>query len=262
MWVLLVSVLLIVAVVPVQGIMVYGRCPYLKAIGIEPYLVNLFEGNNGEILYFSNVRFEALFDKRLHIEEHYVSQLVIVLEQKDGCFKPFQLQHFAVPIVSNYGMNNRSAVTTINTTILALHEKNYLLAFSCAQIDHNKLEFVWIFGRAGRFRVGLDKVQQMFGHLFANMSTNVQDLRRTHHEVPFCRSIILSVVIYGVGGVISLLAITAGIVCWKKHKQILQLRRQSCAECEYPAEEQDMDTSMRRDITSAKTIAVMNGTYM
>uniref|UniRef100_A0A182PJM2 Uncharacterized protein n=1 Tax=Anopheles epiroticus TaxID=199890 RepID=A0A182PJM2_9DIPT len=242
--------------------MVYGRCPFLKAVRFEPYLIRPFEGKNGEILYFSNVRFEALLNNRLEIEEHYISKYVIVLEHKETCFQPFQLQlRGALMTTPNGDSTSPGSITAINATILGLYEKDYLFVFSCIQLDHNKLEYVWIFGRAGRFGgVGTEKVQKMFGHLLANMSTELKDLRRSHHELPFCTSIFWPTVFYGSGGVLVLLVLTAGIVCWKKHKQILLLRRQSCAECEYPSQELDMEErAMRRDITSAKTIAIMHG---
>uniref|UniRef100_A0A182SR35 Uncharacterized protein n=1 Tax=Anopheles maculatus TaxID=74869 RepID=A0A182SR35_9DIPT len=257
MFQLAVTVLLACAVY-VKGTMVYGRCPFLKAIRFEPYLIRFFEGNNGEILYFSNVRFEALFDERLEIEEHYVSEYVIMLEQKEHCFQPFQLHLRSALKPTLEGRYRYESVTILNTTILGLHEKDYLLAFSCAQIGHNKLEYVWIFGRAGRFGIGPEKVRKLFGHLLANMSTEMQDLRRSHHDLPFCKSMLWSAIFYGVGGVLVLLVMTAGIVCWKKHKQILQLRRQSCAECEYPVQELELER-VERNVTSAKTIAIMHG---
>uniref|UniRef100_A0A182YAZ2 Uncharacterized protein n=1 Tax=Anopheles stephensi TaxID=30069 RepID=A0A182YAZ2_ANOST len=239
--------------------MVYGRCPFLTAVRFEPYLIRFFEGKNGEILYFSNVRFDALFDAKLQTEEHYVSNYVIVLEQREHCFQPFRLQLRSTHAPSQDGSNRHGGLTILNTTILGLHEKDYLFAFSCAQLGHNKLEYVWIFGRAGRFSIGPDKVRKLFGHLLANMSTEVRDLRRTHHDLPFCKSILWPAIFYGVGGALMLLVLTAGIVCWKKHKQILHLRRQSCAECDaYPEQEFELGP-VERNVTSAKTIAVMHG---
>uniref|UniRef100_A0A182WDM2 Uncharacterized protein n=1 Tax=Anopheles minimus TaxID=112268 RepID=A0A182WDM2_9DIPT len=257
----LIVTLLLAGTVHVKGTLVYGRCPFLKAIRFEPFLVRFFEGKNGQILYFSNVRFGALFDEKLELEEHYISKYVIVLEQKEQCFKPFQLQLRGTQMPEMSGSDKGITTTVLNTTIIGLHEKDYLLAFSCVQIGHNKLEYVWIFGRAGRFSIGLEKVRKLFGHLLANMSTEVKDLRRSHHDIPFCSSILWPVIIYGVGGILLLLVVTAGIVCWKKHKQILQLRRQSCAECEYPTQEMELEV-IERNVTSAKTIAIMHGAIM
>uniref|UniRef100_A0A182RAL0 Uncharacterized protein n=1 Tax=Anopheles funestus TaxID=62324 RepID=A0A182RAL0_ANOFN len=252
------TVMLLAGTVHVKGTMVYGRCPFLKAIRFEPFLIRYFEGDNGQILYFSNVRFEALFDEKLQIEEHYISKYVIVLEHKEDCFQPFQLQLRGIQIPALPGSDKRGSTTILNTTILGLHEKDYLLAFSCVQVGHNKLEYVWIFGRAGRFSIGPEKVRKLFGDLLANMSTDVKDLRRSHHDLPFCTSILWPAIFYGSGGILLLLVMTAGIVCWKKHKQIIQLRRQSCAECEYPSQELEQ-TEVERNVTSAKTIAIMHG---
>ncbi|KFB51321.1 hypothetical protein ZHAS_00019375 [Anopheles sinensis] len=266
MWYLLVVTVLVAYCDPTVSTLLYGPCPHFYPNNFERARIKPFENTAGEILYFSNVRFEALFDGKAEIEERYLSYYAIVLEHLDEeqCFRPFQLQ-FKPSLVGKitYGSSRRGPLTIINTVVLAVHEKNYLLAFSCVQLGHTKLEYVWIFGRSGRFGVGLQKVRQMFEPWLANISTPLQDLRRSHHELPFCSSIFWPAVAGGLAGVVALLSITGGIVCWKKHKQILQLRRSSCAEFPmeemyHPAEEQ-IDDERRRDITSARTIAVMHG---
>uniref|UniRef100_A0A182JHI4 Uncharacterized protein n=1 Tax=Anopheles atroparvus TaxID=41427 RepID=A0A182JHI4_ANOAO len=244
--------------------MLYGPCPHLLPNTYESFVIKPFEGSAGQILYFSNVRFEALFDGRTEIEERYRSYYMIALEQQDDqCFRPFRLEKNKTSFAEVTKASTRHGrLTLINVAVLALHEKSYLLAFSCVQVGHNKLEYVWVFGRAGRFGVGREKVREMFGPWLANISTPYQDLRRTHHELTFCTSIFWPAMVGGVAALLTLLSVTSGIVCWKKHKQILQLRRSSCAE--YPMEELEhpmelQDTENRRDITSAKTIAVIHG---
>lgn len=218
------TVLLLLSVLGLaRGILLYGRCPRFDPDPYEQYYVERFEKiHGGEVLYFSNVRFERLF-KGPPADERYVSEYAIQLqytnETGEDCFLPFEL------VRKSANMSRESSrwqnMTLINAQIITVVNQEHMLAFSCVEDGHKKLEYIWILRNRRGNRIGLKRVQQLFGRWLDNTTTTAEGLIKYHYQLEFCPDRFWEIMVYSFTGVALFIALVAAIVYWKKNKRIV-----------------------------------------
>lgn len=234
----------------VFGTLLYGNCPHFESSEFPDEALKPFEGDRGRVDYFSNVRFERLF-QHPSVQEKYVSNHVIELrytnETGEACFLPFQFVR--KPANASASSTRTQNITQINTRVIEIRNDEHLFAFSCVEDGYRNLQFIWIVRRQEAWRMSLSRVQETFGDLLDTTKTMREDLMRIHHQLPFCEDNFWSTLIYCLAGVIGFAVIVAGVIYWKNSETAMLEKEPAASSIEH-GEGNQKDSAFERSSIS------------